>query len=192
MKEILIILVSATFVNNVIFARFLGICPYIGVSKNLKTATGMGLGVIFVMTLATPITYAVDHAILIPFNAGYMRTAMFILIIASLVQVVELVVKKVSKPLYNALGIYLPLITTNCAILGVAILATQGKYSFLMATFFGFCSALGFTIAIIIFAGIRGKLEEANIPEPFKNVPIAFVTAAILAMAFMGFSGLVK
>jgi electron transport complex protein RnfA len=152
----------------------------------------MGLGVIFVMTLATPITYAVDHAILIPFNAGYMRTAMFILIIASLVQVVELVVKKVSKPLYNALGIYLPLITTNCAILGVAILATPGKYSFLMATFFGFCSALGFTIAIIIFAGIRGKLEEANIPEPFKNVPIAFVTAAILAMAFMGFSGLVK
>ena len=192
MKEVLLILVSAIFVNNVVFARFLGICPYLGVSKKVDTATGMGLAVTFVMTIATAITYALCHLVLIPFHIEYMRTVMFILVIASLVQIVELVLKKVSPPLYSALGIYLPLITTNCAILGVAILAIQNKYSFFISILFAFCSALGFCLAIIIFAGLREKLEEADVPEPFKNVPIGLICAAILALAFMGFSGLVK
>jgi electron transport complex protein RnfA len=192
MKEILLLLVSAIFINNVIFSRFLGICPYMGISKNIHTSVGMGMGVAFVMTLATAITYILNYAVLVPFDIEFMRTVVFILVIASLVQIVELVIKKVSKPLYSALGIYLPLITTNCAILGVALLAIQNEYPFLTSVLFAFCSALGFTLAIIIFAGIREKLELADIPSTFKNVPIAFVTAAILSMAFMGFSGLVK
>jgi len=192
MKDIILVMVGAIFVNNVVFARFLGICPYLGVSKKVDTAAGMGLAVTFVMTLATAITFALSHLILVPFNIEYMQTVMFILVIASLVQIVELVLKKVSPPLYSALGIYLPLITTNCAILGVAILAIQNKYSFFTAIMFAFCSALGFCLAIIIFAGLREKLEEADVPAPFKNVPIGLMTAAILALAFMGFSGLVK
>ena len=191
MKEILAVMVGAIFVNNVVLAQFLGICPVIGVSKKISTAVGMGFGVTFVMTLATPITYLLYYTVLVPFQMELMLTVMFILVIASLVQIVELVMKKVSKPLYSALGIYLPLITTNCSILGVAILAIQHNYSFVTALVFGFCSALGFSLAIIIFAGIREKLEEAAIPDAFAGVPITFITAAILSLAFMGFSGLV-
>lgn len=192
MKEVLLVMVSAIFVNNVVFARFLGICPYLGVSKKVDTAAGMGMAVTFVMVLATAITFVLNHAVLVPFNVQYLQTVMFILVIASLVQIVEIVLKKVSPALYSALGVYLPLITTNCAILGVAILAIQNKYNFLITIIFAFCSALGFCLAIIMFAGLREKLEEADIPEVFKNVPIGLLTAAILALAFMGFSGLVK
>ena len=192
MTEIALILVGAIFVNNVIFARFLGICPYLGVSRKLDPAAGMALAVTFVMTIATGITYILNYLVLVPYNIEYMRTVMFILVIASLVQIVELVLKKVSPPLYSALGIYLPLITTNCAILGVALLAIQNKYSFFVSILFAFFSAIGFGLAIIIFAGLREKLDEADIPQPFQNVPIGLMTAAILALAFMGFSGLVK
>jgi Na+-translocating ferredoxin:NAD+ oxidoreductase subunit A len=192
MKDIFVVMIGAIFVNNVVFARFLGICPYLGVSKKVDTATGMGLAVTFVMVIATAITYALNYLVLVPFNIEYMQTVMFILVIASLVQMVELVLRKVSPPLYSALGIFLPLITTNCAILGVAILSIQNKFSFFISILFAFCSALGFCLAIILFAGLREKLENADVPAPFKNVPIGLVTAAILALAFMGFSGLVK
>ena len=192
MKEILLVMISAIFVNNVIFARFLGTCPYLGVSKKVDTAIGMGLAVTFVMVLATAITFALNYMVLTTFKIEYMQTVVFILVIAALVQIVELVLKKISPPLYSALGIYLPLITTNCAILGVALLAIQNKYSFFIAVLFAFCSALGFCLAIVLFAGIRERLDDADIPEPFKNVPIGLISAAILSLAFMGFSGLVK
>ncbi|MDP8306283.1 MAG: electron transport complex subunit RsxA [Candidatus Chlorobium antarcticum] len=192
MAEYLLVIVSAVFVNNVVFARFLGICPYLGVSKKIDTALGMGFAVTFVMTLATAITYVLYYGVLVPFKIEFMQTVMYILVIASLVQLVEIVLKKVSKSLYNALGIYLPLITTNCAILGVALIAIQDKYSLVMSVVFAFFSAIGFVLAIVIFAGIREKLEDADIPGPFKNVPIGLISAAILSLAFMGFSGLVK
>ncbi|HCD35555.1 electron transport complex subunit RsxA [Chlorobium phaeovibrioides] len=192
MAEYLLVIVSAVFVNNVVFARFLGICPYLGVSKKIDTALGMGFAVTFVMTLATAITYVLYYGVLVPFNIQFMQTVMYILVIASLVQLVEIVLKKVSKSLYSALGIYLPLITTNCAILGVALIAIQDKYSLVMSVVFAFFSAIGFILAIVIFAGIREKLEDADIPGPFKNVPIGLISAAILSLAFMGFSGLVK
>lgn len=192
MSDVLLVIVGAIFVNNVVFARFLGICPYLGVSKKVDTAMGMGLAVAFVMTLATALSYGLYYLLLVPFHIEYMQTVMFILVIASLVQIVEIVLKKVSTSLYQSLGIFLPLITTNCAILGVALLAIQNKLDFFTSVLFAFCSAVGFTLAIVIFAGIREKLEEADVPEPFRNVPIGLITAAILAMAFMGFSGLVK
>jgi len=192
MAEYLLVIVSAVFVNNVVFARFLGICPYLGVSKKIDTALGMGFAVTFVITLATAITYVLYYGVLVPFKIEFMQTVMYILVIASLVQLVEIVLKKVSKSLYNALGIYLPLITTNCAILGVALIAIQDKYSLVMSVVFAFFSAIGFVLAIVIFAGIREKLEDADIPGPFKNVPIGLISAAILSLAFMGFSGLVK
>ena len=178
---LLLVIVSAIFVNNVVFARFLGICPYLGVSRKLDTALGMGFAVTFVMTIATAIGYVLHYGILVPYKIEFMQTVMFILVIASLVQLVEIVLKKVSKSLYNSLGIFLPLITTNCAILGVALIAM-----------FAFFSAMGFILAILLFAGIREKLEEADVPTPFKNVPIGLISAAILSLAFMGFSGLVK
>ncbi len=192
MTEVLLVMISAIFVNNVIFARFLGICPYLGVSKKVDTAVGMGLAVAFVMTMATAIAYGINYLVLVPSNIEYMQTVMFILVIASLVQIVELVLKKVSQPLYQSLGIFLPLITTNCAILGVAILAIQNKLSFFISVLFAFCSAIGFTLAIVIFAGIRERLDKADVPKPFQNIPIGLIAASILALAFMGFSGLVK
>ncbi|MCF8382848.1 MAG: electron transport complex subunit RsxA [Chlorobium sp.] len=192
MTEYLLVIVSAVFVNNVVFARFLGICPYLGVSKKLDTALGMGFAVTFVMTISTAITYVLYYGILVPYRIEFMQTVMYILVIASLVQLVEIVLKKVSKSLYSALGIYLPLITTNCAILGVALLAIQEKYSLLLSVLFAFFSAVGFILAIVIFAGIRERLEDADIPKPFRNVPIGLISAAILSLAFMGFSGLVK
>lgn len=192
MQDLFLVIISAVFVNNVVFARFLGICPYLGVSKNLDTAIGMGFAVTFVMTVATAITYVLQKAVLVPFGIEFMQTVMFILVIASLVQLVEIVLKKVSKSLYSSLGIYLPLITTNCAILGMALIAIQEDYDLLTSVVFAFFSAMGFILAIVMFAGIRIKLEEADVPAPFKNVPIGFISAAILSLAFMGFSGLVK
>ncbi|ACF46339.1 MAG: RnfABCDGE type electron transport complex subunit A [Prosthecochloris sp.] len=192
MAEILLVIVSAIFVNNVVFARFLGICPYLGVSRNIETALGMGFAVTFVMTIATALGYVLQKAVLIPFHIEFMQTVMFILVIASLVQLVEIILKKVSKSLYRSLGIFLPLITTNCAILGVALISIQEDYDLLTSVVFAFFSAMGFILAILMFAGIRVKLEEADVPAVFKNVPIGFISAAILSLAFMGFSGLVK
>ncbi len=192
MAEYALLVVSAIFVNNVVFSRFLGLCPYFGVSKKIDTAMGMGMAVTFVLTLAGSITYIIQNFVLDPLNLAYLQTIAFILVIASLVQLVEIVMKKVAPPLYEALGIFLPLITTNCAILGVSILAIQGKYNFIETVIFSFASALGFGLALIIFAGIRETLEVRQVPKTFAGAPISFIIAGILAMAFMGFSGMVK
>jgi len=184
--------VSAMLVNNVVLARFLGICPFLGVSRKLDTAFGMGMAVAFVMVLATAITNLLQSLVLKPFSLEFLQTVMFILVVASLVQIVEIVLKKVSASLYSSLGIFLPLITTNCAILGVALISIQQELTLFESILFALFSAMGFTIAILLFAGIREKLEKADVPEVFKNVPIGLVTASILSMAFMGFSGLVK
>jgi len=192
MNDILAIIIGGIFVNNVIFIKFMGLCPYIGVSKRIDTAVGMSLGVLFVITLASTITFFINYAVLVPFNIEFMRTVTFILVIAALVQMVELVVRKLSSTLYNALGIYLPLITTNCAVLGVALLAIKNDYNFWQMLAYAVSSSLGFGLALIIFAGIRTKLDSADIPLPFRGVPIALIVASILAMAFMGFSNMVK
>lgn len=188
----LLIIVNALLVTNVVFARFLGICPYLGVSKKIGTSFGMGMAVIFVMTLATAVTWPLQHYILEnpQFDLAYLQTIAFILIIASLVQLVEIILKKFSPPLYRALGIFLPLITTNCAILGVAILAIQEKMNFAQSLVFSVASGLGFTLALIIFAGIRERLDLMPVPKSMKGAPIAMIVAGILALAFMGFSGL--
>ncbi|MCD6375262.1 MAG: electron transport complex subunit RsxA [Caldisericaceae bacterium] len=192
MAELALIIVSAVFVNNVIFSRFLGLCPYFGVSKKLDTAVGMSMAVIFVLTLAGTITYIVQTYVLEPLNIGYLQTIAFILVIASLVQLVEIVMKKVAPALYRALGIFLPLITTNCAILGISILAVQSKFNLLETIIFSFGSALGFGLALVIFASVREALETREIPKTFQGTPIAMIAAGILALAFMGFSGMVK
>ncbi len=194
---ILLLVLSAILVNNVVFAQFLGICPYLGVSSKVETAVGMGGAVVFVMTLAVAVTWPLFTYVLDPLGLGYLRTIAFILIIASLVQLVEIAMKKLAKGLFDALGIFLPLITTNCAILGVAILALteagiadSGPAQFLVALVFGFASALGFVLALVIFAGLREHLDLHDVPQDMKGVPIALVTAGILAMGFMGFAGL--
>jgi Na+-translocating ferredoxin:NAD+ oxidoreductase subunit A len=189
--EYIIIIISAIFINNIVLAKFLGICPFLGVSKSTSTAVGMGGAVVFVMTLATIITYLVHHFILLPWNITYMQTVSYILVIAFLVQVVEIVLKKVSPDLYQALGVYLPLITTNCAILGVAILVVQNDFNLLESVVFAIGNALGFTLAILLFSSLREQLDDADLPEYMKGVPAALITAGILAMAFMGFSGIV-
>ncbi len=189
--EYVLIIISAIFVNNVILAKFLGVCPFFGVSKKVETALGMGGAVVFVMTIATIVTYLIQKYILDKFGIQYMQTITFILIIASLVQLVEIILKKMSPSLYQALGIFLPLITTNCAVLGVAILAvsTDG-FGLMESTVYAIASAIGFGLALTIFAGIREQLDMMDVPEGMKGVPIAFVTAGILALAFMGFSGI--
>lgn len=187
----IIIIISAIFVNNIVLAKFLGICPFIGVSKKIETALGMAGAVTFVMVIATIVTYLVQHYILIPFGINYMQTITFILVIASLVQMVEIVIKKVSPALYHALGIFLPLITTNCAILGVAILAVQNDFNLVESVVFSIANAVGFGLALLLFSGIREHLELGNVPGPLKGVPISFIAAGILAMAFMGFAGIV-
>ena len=192
MAEYALLIISAIFVNNVVFSRFLGLCPYFGVSKKIDTAMGMGMAVTFVLTLAGSITYIVQVYVLEPLQIQYLQTIAFILVIASLVQLVEIVMKKIAPPLYQALGIFLPLITTNCAILGVSILAVQGKFNFMETVVFSFASALGFGLALIIFAGIREALDTREVPKAFAGAPISFIIAGILAMAFMGFSGMVK
>jgi electron transport complex protein RnfA len=184
-------IVSAVLVNNIVLTQFLGICPFLGVSKRLSTALGMGGGVIFVMTLSTIITYLIQNYILVPLKIEFMQTIIYILVIAALVQMVEIILKKVSRVLYQALGVYLPLITTNCTILGVAILVIRKDYNLMESAVFAVANSLGFTVALIIFSGIRERLELLDIPEGMKGVPLSLVTAGLLALAFMGFSGIV-
>lgn len=188
----ILLIVGAALVNNFVLSRFLGICPFMGVSKRIDTAFGMGMAVIFVMTLASFVTWLINYYLLDPSGLQYLQTIAFILVIASLVQLVEMIIQRVSLPLYQALGIYLPLITTNCAVLGVAILNIQLKYNLLDACIFAIGAALGFALALVIFAGMREEFELNNIPRAFRGTPIALITAGILSLAFMGFSGLVK
>ncbi|MBQ5718943.1 MAG: electron transport complex subunit RsxA [Alistipes sp.] len=185
------IIIGAIFVNNVVFAQFLGICPFLGVSSKVDTSIGMGAAVTFVMALASIVAWSIQEFILVPFQIEYMQTIVFILVIAALVQMVEIILKKVSPSLYQALGIFLPLITTNCAVLGVAILMIQKEFNLLQSFVFSVATAVGFAMALVLFAGIRERLELDGVPAALKGNPIALITAAILAMAFMGFSGLV-
>jgi len=198
--EYLIIIISAVFVNNIVLTQFLGICPFLGVSTKVETAAGMGTAVCFVMALSTMVTYLVQYYILVPLGIEFMQTLTFILVIAALVQMVEIILKKMSPALYKALGIFLPLITTNCCVLGVAILVVTKQFSFggpahLLnlgeSVVYAFATALGFAVALVLFAGIREQLELNGVPKSFKGIPMALITAGILAMAFMGFSGLV-
>ena len=188
--ELLAITLGAILANNFIFSQFLGICPFLGVSKKVDTAVGMGLAVTFVMGLASAITWAVNRFILIPFDLGYMQTVAFILVIASLVQFIEMFLQKSMPSLYTALGVYLPLITTNCAVLGVALLNIQNNYGFISSVVYGVTGGIGFLVAIVLFASIRERLVFAEYPECFEGFPIALVTAGLMALAFMGFSGL--
>lgn len=192
MTEYILIIVGAIFVNNVVFTKYLGICPYMGVSKKIDTAMGMSMAVTFVLTLAGAVTYIIQNFVLVPVGITYLQTIVFILVIASLVQFVEIVMKKVAPALYKALGIFLPLITTNCAILGVAILSVQSNFNFIFTVVFSFASAIGFGVALILFAGIREALDTREVPGVFAGSPLAMIIAGILAMAFMGFSGMVK
>jgi len=189
--EFVLIIIGAIFVNNIVLNQFLGICPFLGVSTRISTATGMAAAVTFVMTLATLVTYLIQVIILKPLGIDFLQTIAFILIIAALVQMVELILKKVSQPLYQALGIYLPLITTNCAILGVAILVIRKDYSLLESVVYSVATAIGFGLALVVFAGLREKLELYDIPETMKGAPIALIMAGLLSLAFMGFSGMV-
>ena len=198
--EYILIFISAIFVNNIILSQFLGICPFLGVSKKVDTALGMGGAVAFVLTLATIVTYLLQTYVLNPFGLQYLQTLSFILVIASLVQMVEIVLKKVSPALYQALGIFLPLITTNCAVLGVAITVVTKEFTFGLpahmlnlgeAVLYAFATSLGYGLAMILFSGMREQLAMNDVPKAFKGVPIALVTVSILAMAFMGFSGMV-
>jgi electron transport complex protein RnfA len=190
--EYIIIIISAIFVNNIVLAKFLGICPFLGVSGKVETSIGMSGAVLFVITIATLVTYLIMHYVLIPLGIGYMQTVAYILVIAALVQMVEIILKKVSPSLYQALGVFLPLITTNCAILGVAILVVQNDYNMLQSVVFAIANALGFALALIVFAGIRESLDLVDLPKGMKGAPIALVVAGILALAFMGFAGIVK
>ncbi len=188
--EYIFIIISAVLVNNIVLTRFLGICPFLGVSNKVSTAGGMGGAVLFVMTLATIVTYLINQYILVPLEIEYLQTITYILIIAALVQMVEIILKKVSPALYHALGVYLPLITTNCAILGVAILVIQKEYNLVESVIFAIANALGFSLALIIFSGLREHLELVNIPKGMKGVPIALIVAGLLSLAFMGFAGI--
>lgn len=184
------IIISSIFINNIIFAKFLGCCPFMGVSKKIDASLGMGMAVTFVITIASGITWLVYWYILEPMGLGYLQTIAFILIIASLVQFVEMAIQKTSPSLYKALGVFLPLITTNCAVLGVAIINIQDKYNFIETLINGFSVAVGFSLALVLLAGVRERIEYSAIPKAFQGIPIAFLTAGILAMAFMGFSGM--
>ncbi|RNC64079.1 electron transport complex subunit RsxA [Proteiniphilum sp. X52] len=188
--EIIGIIIVAIFVNNVVLAQFLGICPFLGVSKKVDTAIGMGLAVTFVMTIATIVTFLLQRGVLETFGLEYLQTITFILVIAALVQMVEIILKKISPSLYQALGVFLPLITTNCAILGVAILVTQKDYNLLESVIYAIATSIGFALALIIFSGIREQLALTKVPKAMKGIPLALITAGIMAMAFMGFSGI--
>lgn len=190
--KLVMILLSTIFVNNYITVKFLGICPFLGVSKKVDTAIGMGMAVTFVMAIASAVTYAVQYLILDKLNVGYLQTIVFILVIAALVQLVEMILQKTSPALYQALGVYLPLITTNCAVLGVAILNIQQSYNLIESIINGTGGALGFTLAIVLFAGIRERLELANIPKCLQGFPIALISAGLMSLAFFGFQGLIK
>ncbi len=184
------IIVTAIFVNNIVFAQFLGICPFLGVSKKLSSALGMGAAVTFVMALSTAVTWLLQAYLLTPFGLGFMQTIVFILVIAALVQMLEIIMKKVAPALYQALGVFLPLITTNCAVLGVAILVVRDNLDLGQSVVYAVSTALGFTLALTLFAGIREQLELADIPRPMRGAPIALICAGLLALAFMGFSGI--
>jgi len=191
MKELLMIAIGSALVNNVVLSQFLGICPFIGVSKKIDTAAGMGGAVIFVITIASFCTSLIYKFILVPTGFEYLQTIVFILVIAALVQFVEMFLKKVMPPLYRALGVYLPLITTNCAVLGVALTNVQKEYNILTSVVNGLATAIGFTIAIVILAGVREKTEYNDIPESFQGTPIVLLTAALMSIAFFGFSGII-
>jgi electron transport complex protein RnfA len=188
--ELLAITLGAVLANNFIFSQFLGICPFLGVSKKVETAIGMGLAVTFVMGLASAVCFLVNNFILIPLDLGYMQTVAFILVIASLVQFIEMFLQKAMPSLYTALGVYLPLITTNCAVLGVVLLNVQSNYNFISSVVYGVTGGIGFMVAIVLFASIRERLVFADYPKSFEGFPIALVTAGLMALAFMGFSGL--
>lgn len=189
--EIFAIIIASIFSDNVVFSRSLGICPFLGVSNKVGTAAGMGAAVTFVMAIASVVVWMLQNYVLAPLGIEYMQTIVFILVIAALVQMVEIVLKKISPSLYQALGIFLPLITTNCAVLGVALLLVQKEYDLLQSVIYAVATAIGFALALVIMAGIRERLEIFGVPKGVKGVPIALITAGILAMAFMGFSGLV-
>ena len=188
--ELIGIVIIAIFVNNVVFSQFLGICPFLGVSKKVDTAIGMGLAVMFVLTIATIIAFVVQKGVLEQFGLEYLQTITFILVIAALVQMVEIILKKISPALYQALGVFLPLITTNCVILGVAILVIQKEYDLLESVLYAVATAIGYAMALIIFSSIREQLSLTKVPKAIEGVPIALITAGVLAMAFMGFSGI--
>jgi electron transport complex protein RnfA len=190
LRDILVIAISAIFIENFVLVKFLGICPFLGVSKKIQTAMGMGMAVTFVMAMASALTWCINHFILQPCGLDYLQTIAFILVIAALVQLVEMFLQKMLPGLYNALGIYLPLITTNCAVLGVALLNIQNEFNLIKSIVYGASAALGFTLAIVLFAGVREHLEFSEIPEALKGFPIALITAGLISIAFLGFSGL--
>lgn len=192
MTEFAVILLSAVLVNNYVLTKFLGICPFLGVSGKVETAIGMSFAVMFVMTLASTASWLVQQFVLIPLDLLYLQTIFFILIIASLVQFIEMMIHKTSPVLYQGLGIFLPLITTNCAVLGVALLNVQQEKTFITSALYGFGAAVGFALVLILFAGLRERIEHAPIPEAFKGSPISLITAGMMSLAFLGFSGLVK
>ncbi|MBO4217803.1 MAG: electron transport complex protein RnfA [Clostridia bacterium] len=187
--NILMLMLSAVLIENFIFSKFLGICPFLGVSEKPATAAGMGCAVVFVITHSSAVTWAIYYGILVPFRLEYLKTIAFILIIAALVQIIELFLRRYIPALYGALGIYLPLITTNCAVLGTALLNIENEYSFLDSVLYGFFAAVGFTMAIVIFAGVRSRMRYSDCPKAFRGVPIALIAAGLIAMAFSGFSG---
>ena len=187
--EYILIFISAIFVNNIVLSQFLGICPFLGVSKKVDTAMGMGAAVAFVLTLATIVTFLLQQFVLVPLHIEYLQTISLILVIASLVQMVEIILKKISPPLYQALGIFLPLITTNCAVLGVAILVIQKQFSLIESVVYAFSTAIGFALALIVFAGLREQLALTNVPKGMRGMSIVLITAGLLSLAFMGFSG---
>ncbi|MFQ5581563.1 MAG: electron transport complex subunit RsxA [Mariprofundaceae bacterium] len=192
MNEFALILLSAVLVNNFVLTKFLGICPFLGVSGKVETAIGMSFAVLFVMTLASTASWLIQQYVLIPLDLLYLQTIFFILIIASLVQFIEMMIHKVSPVLYQALGIFLPLITTNCAVLGVAILNVQQEQTFLSSALYGFGAALGFSLVLVLFAGLRERIDTSPVPDLFKGSPVNLITAGMMSLAFMGFAGLVK
>ncbi|MFM5370937.1 electron transport complex subunit RsxA [Aeromonas veronii] len=192
MTEYLLLLIGTVLVNNFVLVKFLGLCPFMGVSGKLETAIGMGLATTFVMTLASASSYLVEHYILLPLDIAYLRTLAFILVIAVVVQFTEMVVRKSSPTLYRLLGIFLPLITTNCAVLGVALLSINERYDFIQSVIYGFGAATGFSLVLILFAAMRERLVAADVPAPFRGVSIAMITAGLMSLAFMGFTGLIK
>lgn len=192
MTDYLLIIVGTVWVNNFVLSQFLGLCPFMGVSKKLETAMSMGLATTFVLTLSSISSYVINEYLLQPLGLDYLRTISFILVIASIVGFTEMAIKKTSPVLYNVLGIYLPLITTNCAVLGVALLNVQESHNFVESALYGFGAALGFTLALVLFAGLRERIDAADVPDVFRGNAIALITASLMALAFMGFSGLVK
>ena len=191
MRELIMIAIGAAFVNNVVLSQFMGLCPFLGVSKKIDTAAGMGGAVIFVITISSFVTSVIYRFILVPANITYLQTIVFILVIAALVQLVEMFLKKTIPALYKSLGVYLPLITTNCAVLGVALTNVQNDYGIISSTVAGIATAVGFTVSIVIMAGLREKIEYNDIPEPFKGMPVVLLTAGLMSIAFFGFSGLI-